>query len=121
MKIKIFITPVIVFVLLDIFIYMASPYIDFYNVEFLHPLFWTLLPLTILLFLSSFLKNIKPKFVFTTIGIFCIADFVLLFQIDPVCSQIVCFDRNISALIFSSLFSLIYFIVLLVKNKKHIH
>lgn len=117
MKIK-FIYPVVIFIILLIFIYFSSPYINFYNTEFLHPLFWTLVPVTCLLFLCIFLKRINPKPVFITILIFGVIDFIILSGISTTCSQIVCYDRNISALILSSLFSIIYLIILLVKNKK---
>ncbi len=115
---KIFILPIVVFVVYLFFVYFASPYINFYNTEFLHPLFWFLIPITLLLFLCIFIKNIKPKDVFFTILVFGILDFIILLNIETTCSTIFCFQRTVVALITSSLFSIIYFIVLLVKNKK---
>ena len=115
---KVFIFPTIVLVLIMLVIYINIPYLNIYNTEFFHPLFGTLLPMVCLLFLSSFLKNIRPKLVFITIAIFGIIDFLVLSQIDPVCSQIVCFDRNMAALVLASLFSVIYLIILFLKNKR---
>jgi hypothetical protein len=42
-----------------------------------------------------------------------------LSQIDSTCSQIICYDRNTSALILSSLFSVIYFVVLLFQKSNN--
>lgn len=106
------------FIILLFYIYFASPYISFYNTEFLHPLFWTLMPLACLLLFCVFLKNINPKLFFLTLIIFGIIDFIILFGIKTTCSQVVCYDRNSSALILSSLFSVIFFIVLFLKNRK---
>ena len=115
---KIFIFPVIIFIMFLVFVYFRSPYIDFYNTEFLHPLFWLLVPITCLLFLCVFLRNIRPQSVFIILLIFGVLSFIILSAIDSTCSQIVCYDRSTSALILSSLFSTIYFIVLLFQNKK---
>ena len=115
---KIFIFPILLFVLCMVIIYLNTHTLNVYNTEFFHPLFSSLLPLTLLLFLSSFLKNIKPKVVFLTILIFGIIDLVLLSQIDTTCSQILCFDRNLAALVISSIFSIVYFVVLLLQNRK---
>ena len=117
---KPFIVTVVIFIILLIYIYFSSSYINFYNTEFLHPLFWTLIPLTCLLFLCIFLKRITPKSVLITILSFGVVDFIILFGIPTTCSQIVCYDRNTSALIISSLFSIVYFIVLLFQNKSKI-
>ena len=115
---KIFIVIAIPFLLFVFLIYLFLPKISFYNVEFIQPLFWTLLPLIVLLFLLSFLKSIKTKQALILIAIFLIIDFFILFQIDTTCSQIICFGRNLSALLLSSLFSMIYFIIQFIKNKK---
>lgn len=116
---KLFIFLALISVVLLFCIYFSSPYINFYNSEFLHPLFWTLIPLTVLFFLSSFLKNIKPKPVFLTIFIFSIIAFIILSQVDTTCSPIVCIDRNFGALMLSSLFSIVCFIVLFIKNNNN--
>jgi len=116
---KIFILPIVISVLLMFVIYFGSPYIDFYNVEFLHPLYWTLIPITCLLFLCIFLKNIKTSSVFLTLLVFGVIDFLILSQIPPLCSQIFCIYRNYAAIIFSTLFSIIYFIILLFLNRKN--
>lgn len=115
-----FIYTVIVFVALLIFIYFSGPYINFYNSKFLHPLFWTLIPLTILFFLSSFLKNIKVKPFIFGIFLFSVIAFLILSQVDTTCSPIVCIDRNFAALMISSVFSIVYFIVQFFKNRKKI-
>jgi len=115
---KIFILPAILSVLIMWVIYLNTSFLNPYNTVFFHPLFATLLPLTCLLFLSNFLKNIQPKVVFMTIAVFCIIEFLVLSQIDPICSQIACFDRNMVALTSSSLFSIVYFIILFTNNKK---
>jgi hypothetical protein len=115
---KIFIFPVVLFVVIMLIIYLNFSYLNPYNTELFHPMFSVLLPLTILLFLCIFLKNIKPKFVLLTIAIFGVLDFLLLSTVDPLCSQIVCIDRSQTALFWSSLFSFIYFIILLFQNRK---
>jgi len=115
---KIFIFPIISLVLIILVIFINIPYLNIYNTDFFHPLFGSLLPLIFLLFLASFLKNVQPKLVFTVLLVFVILDFILLSQIEPLCSQIICYDRTQSALVFSSLFSIVFFIVLLFKNKK---
>ncbi len=115
---KIFILPVVVFVTYLFFVYFASPYINFYNTEFLHPLYWFLIPITLLLFLCIFLKNIKPKNVFLTILVFGVLDSIVLVGVGSICYSIVCYQRTLVALVTSSLFSIIYFIVLLVRNRK---
>ncbi len=108
------------FVLVMLVIYLNISYFSIYNTELFHPMFGTLLPLTLLLFLAGFLKNIKPKLVFLTVIIFGVIDFILLSKVEPLCSGIVCFDRTLMALVLSSLFSVIYFIVLLFQNKKNL-
>ncbi len=117
---KKFIYLVLASVVLLFYIYFSSPYINFYNVEFLHPLFWALIPITCLLFFCIFLKHITQKSFFLTLLIFGVIDFIILSGIETTCSQIVCYDRNASALILSSLFSVIYFIVLLLKNRAEV-
>lgn len=97
---------------------MNFSYLNPYNAEFFHPLFGTLLPLTLLLFFSSFLKNITQKSFFLTLLVFGIIDFIVLSGIETTCSQIGCYDRNASALILSSLFSIVYFIILWLKSRK---
>ena len=116
---KIFIVPIIAFLLYIFGVHFGSPYIDFYNVEFLHPLYWTLIPITCLLFLCIFLKNIKPRSVFLTLLVFGVIDFLLLSQIPPLCSQIFCIYRDYAAIIISSIFSAIHFVFLLFQNKKY--
>jgi|SRR3989344_4988471 len=118
MKQKLFMLPVIIFLSLIVFIYFSSSYINFYNSEFLHPLFWILIPLTALFFLSSFLSNISLKYIFLTTLVFGIIAFIILSQVDTTCSPIVCIDRNFAALLLSSLFSIICFIILFFKNRK---
>lgn len=120
MKKESFVISTAILFLLEIIIYAVNPHIDFYNVEFLHPLFLTLIPIAFLLFLCNFLRNVRPQNVFAVLAIFGVADFVLLSMVEPLCSAIVCFNRTLSALILSSLFSIIYFIVLLFKNHKKI-
>lgn len=115
---KIFLYLFIVFIIILSFIYLYNSRIDFYNIEFLHPLFWFLIPVTCLLFFCIFLKNIKSKSVLVSLLFFGITSFAILAAVDPFCSGIVCFDRSQTALILSSLFSFIYFIILLIKNKK---
>lgn len=115
---KKFIIITIFFVLILLIIIKNFTYLNHYNTEFFHPLFGTLLPLAIFFFLSAFLKNVQSKPVFISVTIFLILDSIILYSIDTTCSQIVCFDRNLMALILSSAFSIIYFIVLLIKNKK---
>ena len=118
MKRKILFSVVMLFIIIDFFIYFYLPSINFYNIEFIQPLFWTLIPLIFLLFLLSFLKNINLKSVLTTILIFGIVVFFIISQTDSICSQIICLDRNLAALILSSIFSIIYFIVQFIKNRK---
>lgn len=115
---KSFIFTAMVFVLILFIIISNLSYLNPYNTDFFHPLFGVLLPLTLLLFFSSFLKNVQSKSVFISISIFCVIIFIILAAIEPVCSTIVCYDRNSLALIISSLFSVVYFIVLLFKNRK---
>jgi hypothetical protein len=107
-----------VLLLIAIGIYFGGSYIDFYNVELLHPLFVSLIPLILLFFSSSFFKILNTKYFFTTIVSFSILDCLWLSTIQPLCSQIGCLDRTQSALILSSLFSIIYFIILLIQNRK---
>ena len=109
---------IVFFVLILFIIIMNFPYLNPYNTELFHPMFGVLLPLTLLIFFSGFLKNIKYKSVLLIIIIFIIIDTIILSQINPICSGIVCYDRSTSALILSSLFSIVYFIFLLFKNKK---
>lgn len=118
MKNKTFLLPIIFFILVDVSIYYLSPNISFYNSEFLHPLFWFLIPLTILYFLASFLNNIKIRHFSITIFLFSVASFIILSQVDTTCSPIVCIDRNFAALMLSSTFSIIYFIIQFFKNRK---
>lgn len=107
------------FFLLVLFIIIKNfSYLNPYNTEIFHPLFGVLLPLTILLFLSSFLKNVKPKSVLSAIFIFLFFVFIILSGIEPICSAIVCYDRSTLALVLSSLFSAVYFIVQYFKNRK---
>ncbi len=115
---KPFIITTIFFVLVLFVILMNFHYLNPYNAELFHPAFGVLLPLTFLLFFSSFLKNIKYKSFLLTIIIFIVINAIILSQIESICSQIICYDRSTSALILSSLFSVIYFIVLLFLNKK---
>ena len=115
---KSFIFTTLFFVLILFIIMMNFRYLNPYNTELFHPVFGALFPLTFLLFFSGFLKNIKYKSVLLSIVIFIIIDTILLSQINPICSQIICYDRSTSALILSLLFSIIYFIVLFLKNKK---
>ncbi len=115
---KPFFLSVIISILFLTFVYFRSSNINFYNTEFLHPLFWLLIPVTCLLFLCIFLRGIKPKSVFVSIFIFGVLSFLILSAVDPVCSGIVCYDRSTSALLISSLFSIAYFIILLFKNRK---
>ncbi len=117
---KIFIPIILLFLVCIFGIYFGSPYIDFYNIEFLHPLLWTLVPVTILLFLSIFLRNVKTREIFSTIIVFGIIDFIILSQVAPLCSPIFCFDRSTASIVISSIFSVVYFIVLLFKNRKKI-
>ena len=115
---KIFICLTLISLMLLVYIYFSSPYLNFYNVEFLHPLFWTLIPITCLLFLCIFLNNISQRSFFSVLAIFGVIDFIILSEINTTCSQIVCYDRSSSALLLSSLFSIIFFIILLFRNKK---
>ena len=115
---KPFIITIVFFVLILFIIITNFPYLNPYNTELFHPMFGVLLPLTLLIFFSGFLKNIKYKSVLLTMVIFIMIDAIILSQINPICSGVVCYDRNTSALILSSVFSIIYFIFLLFKNKK---
>ena len=115
---KSFVVVTILFVLVLFIIIMNFHYLNPYNTELFHPVFGALLPLTVLMFLCIFLKNINPKSVFLALLILGVIDFIILSAIQPICSGIVCYDRTQMALIISSLFSVIYFIVLLFKNKK---
>src|SRR5436190_12087338 len=103
---KNYIFPIILFLLIMLVIYLNITFLSIYNTELFHPIFVTLIPLTLLLFLASFLKNIQPKFVFLVIIIFGVIDFILLSMIEPLCSQILCYNRTQSALALSSLFSI---------------
>lgn len=118
MKNKIFLLFIIILTLVDILVYFSSPYINFYNSEFLHPLFWFLIPLIILFFLSSFLSHIQVKKFLFGIFLFSVISFIILSQVSTTCSPIVCIDRNFGALILSSVFSIIYFVIQFLKNKK---
>ncbi len=123
-----FILPTIFFgLLVVIFWFVNLSYFCFGNncvydigIKFVQPLFWMLLPLTILLFLCNFLKNIQPKQVLSVIIIFIVIVSVVLTQIPPICSGLICYDRAGWALGLSSIFSIIYFIILLIKNRKTI-
>jgi hypothetical protein len=117
---KPFVFLVAVFIVIMGVIYLNISYLNIYNTDIFHPLFGALLPLVFLLFFSSFLKNIRSSAFFTALAVFIIIEFVLLSQIEPICSQLICYDRTQAALILSSLFSIIYFIVLLIKNKKSV-
>jgi len=115
---KPFVITTVLFALILLIIIMNFQYLNPYNTDLFHPMFGVLLPLTLLVFLSGFLKNIKYKSILLTLIIFIVIETIILSGIDSTCSQIVCYDRNASALILSSLFSIIYFIVLLFKNRK---
>ena len=107
----------IIFIILLALIYFGSTYVNFYNIEFLHPLFWLLVPITFLGFFCIWLKNINFRYFFLVITLFLFVSFTVLSFVDPICRQIICFDRNVLALILSFLFSVIYFIVILFQNK----
>ena len=115
---KSFAVTLIFVVLLLIIILLNFSYLNPYNFELFHPIFSALFPIAFLVFFSSSLKNINTKYFFRTLVVFLFIEFIILSGIDSTCSQIVCYDRNSSALILSSLFSIIYFIVLFIKNKK---
>jgi FtsH-binding integral membrane protein len=104
--------------LVMIVIIMNFRFLNPYNTDLFHPIFGALLPLTLLMFFSGFLKSIKYRSVLMTLVIFIAMEAIILSQVESVCSGIVCYDRTTSALILSSLFSIIYFIALLLKNKK---
>lgn len=107
-----------IFCLFIIGIYKINPKIDFYNTQFLHPLFWFLLPTAIFLFFCSFLKNIKPKYVFMNLGIVFVIFFFISIGLSLECSIVMCFSRGGIMLFLSSIFSVIYFILLLIKNRR---
>lgn len=115
---KIFIITTIFLVLILLIIIMNFQYLNPYNTELFHPIFGALLPLAFLFFFCIFLKNVNPKYVFLTVFIFGVLSFIILSATDSTCSQIVCYDRSTLALILSSSFSIIYFIILLFQNKK---
>ena len=76
-------------------------------------------PLFLLSIFVLMLKNISFKNYFLTLCIYLVVSTLILSQIAPDCSAIVCFFRNQLAPIFSILFSLIYFIILLFLNRKN--
>lgn len=115
---KVIIFPLVVCLVVLGVIYLNFSLLNPYNTVFFHPFFSALLPITILLFVVSFLKNTKTKNFFLTLGIFAVLDFLLLSKIDPLCSAIVCYDRTQSALIISSTFSFVYLVILLIQNRK---
>ncbi len=115
---KNFIVTALLLAFLLIIIVMNLPFLNPHNTDLFHPMFGVLLPLTLLMFFCGFLKSIRYKSVLVTMIIFIILEAIILSGIDPICSQIVCYDRTMSALIFSSLFSIIYFIILFLKNRK---
>jgi len=78
-----------------------------------------LLPLFILSILVLMLKNISFRNYFLTLCVYLAVSTLILSQIAPDCSGIVCFFRIQLAPIFSTLFSVIYFIVLLFQNFKN--
>ncbi len=117
---KTFFTTVAVITLFIFVVYLNLPNINFYNVEFVQPLFWFLIPVIFLLFLLGFLKNLKRISIFLTIVIFGVFSLLLLSQVEVTCSQIFCFSRNLSALTLSSIFSIIYFLVQFFKNRSQI-
>jgi len=117
MNTKIFGAFIFSFVILGL-VYYINPYINFYNTEFIHPFFWALLPISILLLVISWFKKIDIRNIVTTIFVFGIIEFIVLFNIDTTCSPMICFSRNMVALWLSSLFSLIYFIYLLIADDR---
>jgi hypothetical protein len=88
------------------------------SVNIVNPIIGLFIPLFVLSFLTIILKNINSKSIFLTILVFGIVDFVFLSGFETTCSAIICFQRAQLALITSSLFSIIYFVFLIFKNKK---
>lgn len=118
MKKNLFLIVAFVLSLLILGIYKINPVIDFYNTQFLHPLFWFLLPATIFLFFCGLLKNIKPKYVFMNLGISFIVFFFISIVLSSECSIVICFSRGGIMLFSSSVFSIIYFIILVIKDRR---
>lgn len=103
--------------LLSTVVYFLNFYVEFYNSELLHPLFWFMVPLVPLFLISSFLKKADSKILIAPFFIFILVSLVLLASISSSCSQILCIDRSSLALILSSIFSVVIFVFLLIKNK----
>lgn len=102
-----------------IFCGQSADYCIYINtVKITEPGIGILLPLLVLSVVSLALKNISFRAYALTLSIYSLLVAVILPQIEPECSTIFCFTRNLASITFSSIFSLVYLVVLLFQNRK---